>query len=80
MKRVVAQGDMRPMAGRREAMDDLRSILSGRADLYAQADLTYDTGGKALGDAFFELRSKLNFGIFADELMLRAADDGIHAR
>jgi XRE family aerobic/anaerobic benzoate catabolism transcriptional regulator len=59
MKRVVAQGDMRPMAGRREAMDDLKSILAGRADLYAQADLTYDTGGKALGDAFFELRTRL---------------------
>jgi XRE family aerobic/anaerobic benzoate catabolism transcriptional regulator len=59
MKRVIAQGDMRPMAGRREAMDDLRSILAGRADLYAKADLSYDTGGKALGDAFFELRNKL---------------------
>ena len=59
MKRVVAQGDMRPMAGRKEAMDDLRSILAGRADLYAQADLTFDTGGKALGDAFFELRTRL---------------------
>ena len=59
MSRVIAQGDMRPMSGRREAMDDLKSILAGRADLYAQADLTYDTGGKALGDAFYELRTAL---------------------
>ena len=40
-------------------MDDLKSILAGRADLYAQADVTFDTGGKALGDAFFELRGLL---------------------
>ena len=38
MARVVAQGDYRPMAGNREAMDDLRRILDGRAKLYAQAD------------------------------------------
>jgi len=59
MKRVVAQGDMRPMGGRKEAMEDLHSILAGRADLYAQADLTFDTGGKSLADAFLELRDAL---------------------
>jgi XRE family aerobic/anaerobic benzoate catabolism transcriptional regulator len=59
MKRVVAQGDMRPMEGRKEAMDDLRSILAGRADLYAQADLTFDTEGKSLAAAFLELRDQL---------------------
>ena len=40
MQRVVAQGDMRPMAGNAEAMDDLKRILSGREALYAKADLT----------------------------------------
>ncbi|HEU4457503.1 MAG TPA: helix-turn-helix transcriptional regulator [Methylibium sp.] len=48
MDRVVAQGDLRPMAGhagRRAAMDDLRRILAGRAALYGKADLTIDTGG-----------------------------------
>jgi XRE family aerobic/anaerobic benzoate catabolism transcriptional regulator len=59
MKRVVAQGDMRPMAGRKEAMNDLRSILAGRADLYAQADLAFDTGGKSLARASRELRDEL---------------------
>ncbi len=59
MKRVVAQGDMRPMGGRKEAMDDLRSILAGRADLYAQADLAFDTGGKPVTHAFLELREQL---------------------
>lgn len=43
MARVLAQGDTRPMAGNREAMEDLRRILQGRGALYAQADLTVDT-------------------------------------
>jgi XRE family aerobic/anaerobic benzoate catabolism transcriptional regulator len=59
MRRVVAQGDMRPMAGRKEAMADLRSILAGRADLYAQADLAFDTAGKSLSQASRELRDEL---------------------
>ena len=41
MKRVVAQGDMRPMAASREAMDDLKSILAGRAAFYSKADLQH---------------------------------------
>ncbi|HTH10531.1 MAG TPA: helix-turn-helix transcriptional regulator [Acidovorax sp.] len=43
MGRVVAQGDMRPMAANPEAMEDLRRILDGRADFYSKADLTVDT-------------------------------------
>ena len=43
MGRVVAQGDMRPMAANPEAMEDLRRILDGRADFYCKADLTVDT-------------------------------------
>ena len=31
MKRVAAQGDLRPMAASREAMEDLKGILAGRA-------------------------------------------------
>lgn len=45
MRRVVAQGDLRPMAGNAEAMDDLRRILAGRAPFYAQADDTLRTDG-----------------------------------
>ena len=40
MQRVVAQGDMRPMAGNAEAMDDLKRILAGREPFYAKADLS----------------------------------------
>ncbi len=55
MARVAAQGDYRPMAGNREAMDDLRRILDGRARLYAQADLTIDTAGKTADASLEEL-------------------------
>jgi len=43
MQRVVAQGDTRPMADNRAAMDDLKRILQARERLYAKADLTIDT-------------------------------------
>ncbi|MBX9834054.1 MAG: transcriptional regulator, partial [Burkholderiaceae bacterium] len=46
MGRVVAQGDMRPMAASKEAMDDLKRILDGRAAFYSKADITIDTSGQ----------------------------------
>lgn len=46
MRRVLAQGDLRPMAGSQQAMEDLRRILRERAELYSRADLTLDTTGK----------------------------------
>jgi XRE family aerobic/anaerobic benzoate catabolism transcriptional regulator len=52
MARVVAQGDMRPMAGNAEAMDDLRQILTEREALYARADATFDTAGRRIDGAF----------------------------
>ncbi len=56
MGRVVAQGDTRPMAASREAMDDLRRILGGRAAFYSKADLRVDTSGQSLGQSFQALR------------------------
>ncbi|HEY6235373.1 MAG TPA: helix-turn-helix transcriptional regulator [Candidatus Elarobacter sp.] len=47
MERVIAQGDMRPMAGNRESMADLQRILANREPLYRRADATVDTSGKA---------------------------------
>jgi XRE family transcriptional regulator, aerobic/anaerobic benzoate catabolism transcriptional regulator len=43
MSRVVAQGDLRPMTASKEAMDDLKGILAGRAAFYSKANLTVDT-------------------------------------
>ncbi|MEW6099564.1 MAG: helix-turn-helix transcriptional regulator [Pseudomonadota bacterium] len=57
MKRVIAQGDFRPMSGSREAMDDLKRILAGRAAFYAKADLTYNTSGHSLEETFVGLRA-----------------------
>lgn len=45
MRRVLAQGDLRPMAGSQQAMDDLRRILEERTELYGRADLILDTTG-----------------------------------
>jgi len=49
MQRVIAQGDMRPMADNRESMSDLRRILEVREPLYGKADVTIDTG-QAIAD------------------------------
>ncbi|WP_119157842.1 helix-turn-helix transcriptional regulator [Caldimonas tepidiphila] len=57
MKRVVAQGDFRPMSGSREAMNDLKHIISGRAAFYAKADLAYNTSGHSLEETFTGLRT-----------------------
>ena len=57
MARVVAQGDTRPMAANPEAMDDLRSILEGRAGFYAKADHVVDTSGQTLEQSFDQLKA-----------------------
>ncbi len=59
MKRVAAQGDMRPMAASREAMDDLKSILAGRASFYSKAELQVDTSAQPLAETFQALRAKV---------------------
>lgn len=56
MQRVVAQGDMRPMAASREAMEDLRGILVGRAAFYSKAQLRLDTSSQGLAATFELLR------------------------
>ena len=59
MKRVLAQGDLRPMAASREAMDDLKGILAGRAAFYSKADLRLDTSAQPLEPTFAALRSQV---------------------
>ena len=56
MSRVVAQGDMRPMAGNTQAMEDLRRILDGRGMLYGQADATVDTAGQTVDQSLRALK------------------------
>jgi XRE family transcriptional regulator, aerobic/anaerobic benzoate catabolism transcriptional regulator len=56
MKRVLAQGDTRPMAASREAMEDLQRILAGRAAFYSKAELSVDTSAQPLDGSFRALR------------------------
>jgi XRE family aerobic/anaerobic benzoate catabolism transcriptional regulator len=60
MSRVIAQGDRRPMAGNRQAMNDLKLILVERTPFYAKADLTCDTHGQSLQESFKQLRSMVH--------------------
>jgi XRE family aerobic/anaerobic benzoate catabolism transcriptional regulator len=59
MKRVIAQGDMRPMAASREAMEDLKGILAGRAAFYSKAELRVDTSAQPLPRTFAILRERV---------------------
>ena len=59
MSRVIAQGDLRPMADNREAMADLKRILEVRGPLYARADATVDTAGRSLDASFRSLVAAL---------------------
>jgi XRE family aerobic/anaerobic benzoate catabolism transcriptional regulator len=55
MRRVIEQGDMRPMRDNRRAMDDLRAILGSREPLYAKAEFTVETSGRSVTETLEEL-------------------------
>ena len=57
MKRVTAQGDLRPMAASKEAMEDLKGILTGRAAFYSKAQYKLDTSSQPLEPTFVALRA-----------------------
>lgn len=59
MERVIAQGDLRLMAGNDRALDDLRQILDAREPLYRKADICLDTSGHTAEESFAELKSVL---------------------
>lgn len=59
MRRVMAQGDLRPMSGNSEAMKDLRRILDERAAYYSRADLSFSTSGLSLDEASAKLLGTL---------------------
>jgi XRE family aerobic/anaerobic benzoate catabolism transcriptional regulator len=54
LRRVTAQGDMRPMAASKEALEDLKSILNGRQSFYSKAQFAINTSTQDL-EATFEL-------------------------
>jgi XRE family transcriptional regulator, aerobic/anaerobic benzoate catabolism transcriptional regulator len=53
--RVIAQGDLRPIANRRDAMAELRGILRARRALYERAHHTIDTSRLGLDRALAKL-------------------------
>jgi XRE family transcriptional regulator, aerobic/anaerobic benzoate catabolism transcriptional regulator len=55
MRRVREQGDLRPMAASKEAMEDLKSILEGRKAFYSKSDYSINTSGRPIESAFQEL-------------------------
>jgi XRE family aerobic/anaerobic benzoate catabolism transcriptional regulator len=55
MRRVLAQGDLRPMADGPQAMDDLKAILESRTPLYAKANAEVMTSGKSEAEALVAL-------------------------
>ena len=59
MARVIAQGDMRPMANNREAMADLQRILATREPLYGRADVQIDTTRCSPQESLAELLAML---------------------
>ncbi len=60
MERVMAQGDLRPMAASGEAMADLRSILAGRESFYSKADHILDTSAEDLQGTFRALKNLIS--------------------
>jgi len=57
MSRVLAQGDRRPVAASKKAMEDLKRILAERTPLYARADAAVDTAGERPSRSLDKLRS-----------------------
>jgi len=55
MRRVMAQGDFRPMAQNREAMADLVAILDARHADYARAQAELDTSGDTVEQSLAKL-------------------------
>lgn len=59
MARVIAQGDLRAIAGGNQAMEDLRRILEAREPLYRKADMYLDTSGISVDESFAKLKAAL---------------------
>ncbi len=55
MRRLIAQGDRRPMTGNPDAMEDLRRILEERVQLYTKADTVLQTTGQTVEESLENL-------------------------
>lgn len=66
MARVRAQGDLRPMVGNPEAMDQLKFILTSREALYDQARARLDTTGRTVRQSLNDLLALIRDRGFLD--------------
>ncbi len=55
LRRLTAEGDVRPMENQEDAMADLRRILSEREEFYSKAHASIDTSDKSIEDCVAEL-------------------------
>jgi XRE family aerobic/anaerobic benzoate catabolism transcriptional regulator len=63
MRRLVEQGDVRPMENQEDAMADLRRILSERNELWGTAHVSLDTNGKTIEECVAELMRLIPKGL-----------------
>ncbi|MEO6596108.1 MAG: shikimate kinase [Planctomycetota bacterium] len=63
--RVLAQGDLRPMADNEQAFSDLRRILAERDALYRQAEIHVDTSNQTVSQVVDAVHRSL-VGVTAD--------------
>jgi XRE family aerobic/anaerobic benzoate catabolism transcriptional regulator len=61
-RRVLAQGDRRPMANRPRALEELGELLERRGAAYGACDLRLDTNGRAPEEVAEELVARLGGG------------------
>jgi len=59
-RRVVAQGDRRPMADHPDAMAELRAVLQSRESRYAQSHVIVDTAGRTPKAVARQIASELS--------------------
>jgi len=55
IRRLVAEGDVRPMQNQDDAMSDLRRILAEREEFYSKAHASIDTSNKTVEECVIEL-------------------------
>jgi len=63
MRRLIEQGDVRPMENQEDAMSDLRRIISERVDLWDMAHVSVDTNRKSVDACVSELMQLLPEGL-----------------
>lgn len=63
MRRLIAEGDVRPMENQDDAMADLRRILSERNELWGMAHVSIDTNDKSVDECVTELIRLLPEGL-----------------